>query len=124
MQSQEILLVQAVDVMWRGNCSWKNGTLRRDAVASLHRASWAGSESREIPLLPRARLSSGSDILCKLATHCQAELWSEQLSALTVWESDSSFSHPCTDSLLFPYVEPVGAGGWCQGCRMLAVLEG
>lgn len=69
MQSQEILLVQAVDVTWRGNCSWENGTLRRDVVARLHRASWAGCESREIPPLPRARLSSGSDILCKLVTH-------------------------------------------------------
>jgi len=66
----------------------------RDVVASLHRASRASSWSREIPLLQRARLSSGSDILCKIAPRCQAELWSEPLSAWAVWESDSSSSHP------------------------------
>ena len=108
--------------MWRGNCSWENGTWGRVVVPGLHRASWAGSGSREIPPPPRARLSSGSDILCKLATRCQAELWSEQLSAWAVWESDSSSSHPCADPRLLPCMEPAGTDAW--GCRTLAVPEG
>lgn len=78
-----------------GNRSGGNGARGRDALASRH---GAGSGSWEIPLLPRARLSPGSDTPCKPAARCQPQLWSEQLRVRAAWEPESSFSHPCTSS--------------------------
>lgn len=102
--------------------SWENGTRGRDVVLSLHRPSQAGSGSRGSPLLPYSSLSAGSDIVCKLATRCLAELWSKQLLAWVVSESDSSSSYPCIHPCLLPCVEPAEADAW--RCRTLAVMKG